>query len=1126
MHASVRHYRVLRPLGAGGMGEVYLAQDTRLDRPVALKLLAPESAGNVQHRQRFLTEAKAVAALNHPNICTIHDVGEAEDGRPFIAMELLEGETLTDRLKRGSPEISELMEIGLQVAEALAAAHAKGIVHRDIKPSNLHVTAEGRLKVLDFGLAKRLTAESATEEAATLMQTQHGQVLGTPNYMSPEQALAREVDARTDLFSLGVVLYEMVTGRVPFAGRSVSETMEKIVHETPEALARFNYAVPAELERMILKCLRKAPEERYQSARDLIVDLRNLKESLKSPEATKTDVAAPAWLGTGQVVTLVFMSTNAAELERVLGALGAAQLSRAHEITFEQQLGAFSQAAVLESTGNMRLLSFARPSSAVQFALALQLATIQPLTCRMGIHLGEVVNAQATEPREQFGEQLVICERLLQLAKPGQLLLSRAVFDSARPVLKREEVTKLSGLQELHELSWLNHGPYLLEEIADAVEICEVAVAGREAGGPPTTSAKAQRQVMPGEEQVLGWRPALGQVVPNTKWVLDEKLGEGGFGEVWKARHEKLNEFHVFKFCFRADRVRSLKREVTLFRLLKERAGEHPNIVRLHDIYFDAPPFYLEEEYVSGKDLKSWCEAQGGVENVPLETRIEIVAQTADALQAAHDAGIIHRDVKPGNILVATSGRTSSESPSNRLVSDAEKSGPCVTRPSGGDRLVSPLNVKLADFGIGQVVSQEVLAGITKTGFTQTIIADSSSSQSGSQMYMAPELLAGKPASIRSDIYSLGVVLYQLLEGDLTRPVTTDWAKEISDPMLREDLQHCFAGNPEERFAGAGQLAKQLRALPERQAELVQREAEKAALERAAYRRGMVRTASIAAVIVMLMGGLAFLAFSQSRIAKSEAAAARQNLYAADMLLAQQTWETKNLGRTIQYLEKYQTKSLRDLRGWEWRYLWRQTRSDELYALNGPSKALIYDLDFSPDGQTLAFVKESGLIQFWDLSRREITGMPLPVKGARVRYAPDGKMLAIAGLASEQGEITLYDLAKQQEIGAVKNGQRTIFFAFSPGGRLLAALGESHVRIWEVATRKETTTIPAVQTDNSPQALAFSPDEESLAFSKGNSFVALGVHPMRCESGVLVARLTPSSKARARKCALSNRLAG
>ena len=542
MLASVRHYRVVRPLGAGGMGEVFLAQDTRLDRSVALKFLPAESAADARHRQRFLTEAKAVAALNHPNICTIYDVGEAEDGRPFIAMELLEGETLGARLKRASLEMPELIEIGLQVVEALAAAHAKGIVHRDIKPSNLHVTAEGRVKVLDFGLAKRLTVESATEEAATLVQTQSGQVLGTPNYMSPEQALAGEVDARTDLFALGTVLYEMVAGRAPFAGRSVSETFDKILHATPEALARFNAAVPAELERMILKCLRKPPEERYQSARDLIVDLRNLRESLKAPETARTDVMVPAWAGTGQVVTLLFLSTNVEELEKSMGVHEATQLLQAHQTLFEQRLRASSQSVVLERGRNTTLLSFARPSSAVQFALGLQLATPKPVTCRIGIHLGEVVKAQADKAHEQFGEQLVLCERLLQVARPGQILMSRAVFDSARQVVRAEAV---DGLKQL---TWLNHGPYVLEGVDGAVEICEIAEEGQKSGGPPTTSAKAQRQVTPGEEQVLGWRPALGQAVPNTKWVLEQKLGEGGFGEVWLGRHETLKDRRVFKF--------------------------------------------------------------------------------------------------------------------------------------------------------------------------------------------------------------------------------------------------------------------------------------------------------------------------------------------------------------------------------------------------------------------------------------------------------------------------------------------------------------------------------------------------------------------------------------------------
>jgi non-specific serine/threonine protein kinase len=239
------------------------------------------------------------------------------------------------------------------------------------------------------------------------------------------------------------------------------------------------------------------------------------------------------------------------------------------------------------------------------------------------------------------------------------------------------------------------------------------------------------------------------------------------------------------------------------------------------------------------------------------------------------------------------------------------------------------VQAKLTDFGIGQVVSEEVLKGMTKRGFTQTIIAESSSSQTGSQMYMAPELLAGKPASTRSDIYSLGVVLYQLLVGDLTHPLTTDWADHISDPLLRDDLKHCFAGNPQDRFAGVGQLAKNLRALPERRATLEKQQAELAALERAAYRRGIVRTAGFAVVIVAGVTLLALYAFKQAGRADAQARKAsesqehsRRLLYAADMNLAQQSLKLHNLGRARRLLDRHVPRpGEEDLRGWEWRYL-------------------------------------------------------------------------------------------------------------------------------------------------------------------------------------------------------------
>ncbi|MBI2926292.1 MAG: serine/threonine protein kinase [Verrucomicrobia bacterium] len=218
----------MRQLGAGGMGEVFLAEDLRLDRKVALKLLPTEVARDPVRRQRFMTEAKAASALNHPNVCVIHEVDETEDGRLFITMEFLEGATLDVRMRQGIPPVEEIVGIGAQVADALEAAHAKGVIHRDIKPSNICLNQRGQVKVLDFGLAKRLVQPEGVDlEVSTRLQTQSGQVLGTPHYMSPEQALGKEVDARSDIFSLGIVLYELFTGKSPFAGSSLADTLDR-----------------------------------------------------------------------------------------------------------------------------------------------------------------------------------------------------------------------------------------------------------------------------------------------------------------------------------------------------------------------------------------------------------------------------------------------------------------------------------------------------------------------------------------------------------------------------------------------------------------------------------------------------------------------------------------------------------------------------------------------------------------------------------------------------------------------------------------------------------------------------------------------------------------------------------
>ncbi len=275
-------YRLERLLGCGGMGEVYLAHDEHLGRPVAVKLLPEEVSSDPNRLARFRREGLLAAGLSHPNICTVFEVGEA-GRRPFIVMEYVEGETLHHRVANGPLPVAEVVELGLQIADALAEAHSRGLVHRDIKSGNIVVTTKRQVKILDFGLAKRVGVEPVKE--ATLdtesASTQPGGVVGTLPYMSPEQALGLEVDHRSDLFSFGVVLYELVTGRLPFQGRSGPELIDRILHSDPSSISRFVEEVPDEAVRIIRKLLAKDPEDRYQAAVEVVVDLRLLRSDLR-----------------------------------------------------------------------------------------------------------------------------------------------------------------------------------------------------------------------------------------------------------------------------------------------------------------------------------------------------------------------------------------------------------------------------------------------------------------------------------------------------------------------------------------------------------------------------------------------------------------------------------------------------------------------------------------------------------------------------------------------------------------------------------------------------------------------------------------------------------------------------
>lgn len=775
-----------------------------------------------------------------------------------------------------------------------------------------------------------------------------------------------------------------------------------------------------------------------------------------------------------RLLTLVFTDlVDSVRLKAMLGDNEACRLIQQHHKAVRELMAPCGGRKIL-AAGDGCFITFETPSEAVTFSLNLQdyhRRSPSLPAVRIGIHMGEVTerfsSAGSTRPLDVEGLAVDIASRIQSLAEPAQILLSYPVFDNARQ--------RLDSALWNTPVEWRAHGKYTFQGTDTSLEIYEVGLKGVAPFKPPSVGNKARRDVRADEEETLGWRPAQGLPMPGKpNWVLVKKLGEGGFGDVWLIQHQKTREQTVVKFCYMPDRLRALKREVTLFRLMKESLGTRTDIARVLDYQFDKKPYYLEIEYAGPHTLGSWMEEKGGPLAVPLETRLELVAQVADATGAAHSAGVLHKDIKPSNVMVLES-------------------------PDG-----TP-SIRMIDFGIGTLEDTRALDGknITVTGLTEVQSSSDSASFTGTRLFMAPELIEGRPATTKSDIYALGVLLYQVISGKAGQALATGWERDIKDELLREDIAACVDGSPENRLKSAEELSWRLRNLEQRhekrRAKILALQKEERRRQRAKKLRLTALLSATGTIILLMLIGL--FAFLQNQKAKSEAFLRHTAENAKDLAEQQHQNAQEALARAQQAryfasialaeasiregrFQKAQDVLLEDppedyLRR-EWGWLLAQT-SPEDFALRNRN---FFDAKFLPDGRHFIIagrhVNGPGYLAWYDSDTAEMTTQTF-TNNLMVWNAAINLHGTLGATASRETSVTLVDLQSGEVIRKLAGHTGIVRdVAFSPDGKYLASCARDEtLRLWGLNDDSLNTTI--LLPGQSPTEISFSPDSQYIA---------------------------------------------